>query len=132
MIGDIKGDLKVKYQKNKGKKGISIFMDDRKNCVRCKARPRAINYIKNGRTYYRSLCDRCNTEESKNKKPRWAGEGYIKTSHCEICGFNPKYKEQLTVYDNKKSFKTVCLNCDAELKILARIQLKKKDLKPDF
>jgi hypothetical protein len=107
-------------------------MDNKQLCAKCGVRSKAINYKKGDRTYYRSMCDRCLVAESKKKKSRWQKENYQKIHKCESCGFIPKYEPQLTVYDNSKSFKTVCLNCDVEAKMIAKIEFKRSLLKPDF
>jgi len=101
-------------------------------CPKCNNRARAINYKKNDKTYYRRLCDPCNADEKKKKKPKWLTQGYKKKTKCEACGFSADYTEQLTVYDSNNSFKTICLNCDAAVKITNKLEKKKSDLKPDF
>jgi len=86
---------------------------ERKICS-CGKRPVAINYKKNGITHYRSTCSSCAKKQaSKKKYPH-----YNLKNKCEKCGFTPLYQEQLVVYYNDKEniLKTVCLNCNEELK----------------
>jgi hypothetical protein len=104
----------------------------RKLCIKCGIKPQAINYKKEDRIYYRSLCDSCLVIQIKKKKPRWQKEGYNKLFKCEACEFVPKFSEQLTVHDDGTSFKTVCLNCDKEETLKAKMESKKLILKPDF
>ena len=108
------------------------MLDDRKKCARCGEKPRAVNYKKADRVYYRSLCDSCLVTHIKKKKPRWQVEGYKKQIVCEDCSFEAKYHEQLTVRDNGKSFKTLCLNCDMHERLKSKIEIKKQTIKPDY
>ena len=83
----------------------------------CGQRMVAINYIKEGVTHYRSICSSC--MKSLRKKKRISG--YSLNTTCEKCGFKPRYKEQLSVYDTENNipsmrYKTVCLNCEEELR----------------
>lgn len=99
---------------------------ERGTCKTCGVRPRAINYIKNGRTYYRKKCDTCIDNKNQFKIPEWKIRGYFKETICSCCNFNSKYSEQLTVIKDGTSYKTVCLNCQIELLMLQ----KKSILKP--
>jgi hypothetical protein len=105
---------------------------DRKTCIECGKNPRAINYKKDDKIYYRRICDVCITKQKSKRKPRWQTQGYLKKTKCEACGFVPKFNEQLTVYDYKDNFKTICLNCESAVKISNKLDIKKGDLKPDF
>ena len=51
----------------------------------CGSRPVAINYIKNGRTYYRSVCENC--LKGKTIECRWYKSGYRLKNQCDKCGF---------------------------------------------
>ena len=110
----------------------------RKICNSCHTRLAAINYTKNGVTYYREQCYIC----SKKKSPAitaWAKIGYKKKLKCEKCGFKAKVTEQLGVTyvdgnENNITFpnlKTICLNCQAEI-IKKRLKWSSGDLIPDF
>ena len=123
--------MKLRYQKViKGK--INIIMSNRSLCVKCGENPQAINYKKDDKIYYRSLCDPCLTKEKKKKKPKWVKQGYQKKPKCETCGFTAKHNEQLAVVEYRDNFKTVCLNCNAAFTITKKFEIKRGDLKPDF
>ena len=102
----------------------------RELCNRCKKYPKAINYKKNDRIYYRSLCDACLIEKKKDIKP-WQQEGYKKKFKCESCGFIARYPDQLTVCKNPEAWRTVCLNCEIDYKNIGKVEIR-KDLKSDF
>ena len=93
----------------------------------------AINYKKNGKTYYRKKCHRCIVASKKPTKKDWELAGYIKENYCEKCGFKAKYIEQITVVKTRgalPTYKSVCLNCEVELNIIGG--WKAGDLTPDF
>jgi hypothetical protein len=93
---------------------------ERGTCKTCGIRPKAINYVKEGKTYYRSKCDVCIEGRNQFKVPAWTKEGYRKKSTCEKCGFKSKFSEQLTVVEENKKYQTICLNCQVDLKLSAR------------
>jgi hypothetical protein len=107
-------------------------------CKTCGERPCAVNYYKEGRTYYRSQCDCC-ARGSTPGKPRWAQLGYIKKDRCEKCGYTSKHSDQFNVFhidgnlDNCRpgNLKTICANCQ---RILHKegIKWRQGDLVPDF
>jgi len=103
----------------------------RELCDRCNTNPKAINYKKDGKIFYRRLCDACIIEKKKVVKPQWQQEGYKKKFKCESCGFVAKMPEQLDVIDYINAYRTICLNCkivfDKEKKITI-----KGDLRSDF
>lgn len=84
-------------------------MEDRGVCEVCAIRPRAINYKKDGKTYYRSKCNQC-------LKFRYA-DSYT----CVMCGFRARYEEQLVLAE--KADESVCLNCDV-VRQKERVRLK--------
>ena len=86
-------------------------------CKICKIEPRAVNYIKNGKTYYRSKCESCQIGKVRIATPKWVFDGYQKGDVCEICNFKSKFREQLTVISNNKKYKTICLNCQVAVKL---------------
>ena len=100
-------------------------------CERCNTNFKAINYKKEGKTFYRRFCDACIIEKKKIIKPQWQQEGYSKKFKCESCGFLPKFSEQLDVIYYVNAYRTICLNCkvifDKEKKIVI-----KGDLRSDF
>ena len=105
----------------------------------CKLRPAAINYKKNGRTYYRKKCETCLRNGSKHGVPKWKQRGYTKKDSCEKCGFKSKHTEQFNVYhidgdlDNCSilNLKTICANCQ-RLMQKQGVRWKQGDLLPDF
>ena len=99
---------------------------ERGTCKVCGIRPRSVNYIKNGKTFYRSKCEVCCSGNNKFKLPQWKFDGYAKLPHCESCGFTAVYQEQLTVIPGNKKYKTICLNCQ----IAEKLKLKEKILRP--
>lgn len=91
---------------------------ERGTCKHCGIRPKAINYVKNNKTFYRSKCEICLSGNNKFKIPAWKRDGYVKNKKCEQCGFLSKFTEQMTVITEKKKYKTICLNCQVEVKLL--------------
>ena len=106
---------------------------------KCGLRPRAINYIKNKKTYYRSLCELCMAHGLYYRVPRWLRAGYKMKSICERCGFQSKYQEVFRVFhvdgnlDNCRysNLKTVCANC-ANILGLEGLPWKQGDLIADY
>lgn len=87
-------------------------------CEKCGIRPKAVNYVKNNKNYYRKTCDQCARAKTKGPHvPNWFIKGYQRKSNCECCGFKAEYKEQLIVIEVEKKFKTVCLNCQVASKM---------------
>jgi len=105
---------------------------------KCGQRPAAINYYKNGRTYYRKLCEVC-LKFGKPGVPKWKLSGYKKKDVCEKCGFKSKHPEQFNVYhidgdlNNSRmgNLKTICANCQRVLQ-KEGVRWKQGDLLPDF
>ena len=69
-------------------------------CEVCGVNPRAVNYKKNGKTFYRSKCNTCLKHNSRA------------AFRCVMCGFVAKFEEQLVPVSTKKADESVCLNCD--------------------
>lgn len=86
---------------------------------KCGERPRAVNYKKDGRIYYRSLCEICMAKGLYHGVPRWKRSGYKPKNQCEHCGFKSPHREVFRVFhvdgnlDNCRpnNLKTVCCNC---------------------
>lgn len=107
-------------------------------CRNCNSAPVAVNYIKDGKYFYRSVCDHC-ARGYKTRRPLWALAGYKKKLTCDRCGFTSKYSNQFDVYfvDGDltncrfNNLKTVCANCQ---RILRKLNLpwRQGDLTPDF
>jgi len=112
----------------------------RPNCKKCRRKPAAINYKKDNRTYYRSMCESCARYNGSGKGiPRWMKHGYEKKDFCEKCGFQSKHSEQFDVYhidgnlENCRlgNLKTICANCQRIVQKEGN-QWKQGDLVPDF
>ena len=124
------------FAKVKGK-----YTMERKICTACNQRPVAVNYVKEGVTHYRKICDTCGRAGKKNMEvPAWAKAGYRKKPQCEKCGFKFKFPvEQSAVYyldgnlknNNHFNLKTVCLNCVQEVS-RSRLPWRASPLVPDF
>jgi hypothetical protein len=110
-------------------------------CKECNKNYSAINYIRNSKTYYRSICDSCGKKKAK-KKPivhSWEKAGYKKKPQCDICGFKSLYPSQMTVFHidgelNNAAFsnlRTICLNC-VEVVKRKEITWKRGDLRVDY
>ena len=108
-------------------------------CI-CKQRPAAINYHKNGKTYYRKKCEICTKHGNVGHGiPRWQIAGYKKKPHCEKCGFNSNFPEQFDVYHldgnlencRPSNLKTICANCQRIIQKQGHVW-KQGDLRPDF
>ena len=104
-------------------------------CEQCGQRPKAVNYYKDNKIYYRKKCEQC-LKLYKPVKPLWADSGYKVKRFCEACGFKPIIRSQVTVFyiDGDltnvayRNLKTVCLNCNAEL---IKTGWSRGDLTPD-
>lgn len=106
-------------------------------CKQCMRRPVAVNYHREGKTFYRSKCDHC-AKKRINGNPLWALSGYKKKNVCDRCGYSSKFPEQFDVFyvDGNptncqfSNLKTVCANCQ---RILHKLKLpwKQGDLTPD-
>jgi len=107
-------------------------------CKSCQKNLSAINYHKDGKTYYRSVCDSC-ARGTTVLDPRWSRSGYIKKNKCDRCGFTNINPEVFDVYHadgdlNNCSYpnlKTVCANCQRIL-VKQGLGWKQGDLRPDF
>ena len=114
-------------------------MQRRPMCKNCNKNYRAVNYVRNGKTYYRSICDVCGKNRKKPIRHNWEKAGYKKKPHCDSCGFKSLYPSQMTVFCidgdlNNTSFtnlKTICLNCVEVVKRL-EVNWKRGDLKVDY
>ena len=92
-------------------------------CKTCNERPRAVNYKKGNKVYYRSQCESCMTKGPNYGVPRWKRAGYSPKKHCEKCGFKSPHKEVFRVFHvdgnlnncRPTNLKTVCANCAVTL-----------------
>ena len=107
-------------------------------CV-CGQRPAAINYKKDGRTYYRKKCESCLRNGVGHGIPMWQQKGYVKKDICEKCGFKSKHSEQFNVFHvdgdlnncRPNNLKTICANCQRTHQ-KEGIRWRQGDLTPDF
>lgn len=110
-------------------------------CKQCNKNYCAVNYIRNGKHHYRSICDECGSKKTKSKPKHksWEKAGYKKKIACDNCGFKAVYNTQLTVFhvdSNLKNAKhsnlrTICLNC-VEIIKRKEITWKRGDLTVDY
>ena len=110
-------------------------------CQQCNKNYRAINYVKNEITHYRSLCDECGRKKSKLKprKPNWIKSGYNKKTTCDLCGFKSVYTSQITVFHidgnlentTQKNLRSICLNC-VEVVKKKEVNWKRGDLQIEY
>jgi hypothetical protein len=106
----------------------------------CGQRPSAVNYKKNGKTFYRKKCEICLKHNTLAYGiPRWKQAGYIKKNYCEKCSYTSNHSEQFNVFHidgnlnncRPSNLKTVCANCQ---RILQKegVRWRQGDLRPDF
>ena len=104
----------------------------------CGMRPTAVNYKKNGKTFYRSQCNAC-IKGLDAGIPRWYRSGYRAKNSCDKCGFKSAHKEVFAVFhvdgdlDNCRTanLKTVCANC-ARVLHKEGVKWRQGDLVPDL
>jgi hypothetical protein len=110
-------------------------------CKHCNKNYSAINYIREGTTHYRSICDECGRKKTK-LKPRqanWAKSGYKKKPTCDLCGFKSLFPSQITVFqidgnlENtiKTNLRSICLNC-VEVVKKKEVTWRRGDLEIDY
>lgn len=110
-------------------------------CKVCNKNYSAINYIREGITHYRSMCDECGRKKKKLKPRRsnWIRSGYQKKSNCDLCGFRSTMPSQITVFhidgnlDNisPSNLRSICLNC-VEIVKKKEVTWKRGDLQVDY
>ncbi len=106
-------------------KGLSINMYmNRPLCTSCHGNFAAINYLLNGKTYFRKICASCSRKGRRTKElPNWTRNGYKKKLTCERCNFTAKHSSQIFVFyidgnlknTNWSNLRSVCANCRIEL-----------------
>jgi len=105
---------------------------------KCGQRVAAINYKKEGKTYYRKLCGTCQRNGVGHGIPKWKQAKYEKKQYCEKCGFRSNFPEQFDVYHidgdlnscRPNNLKTVCANCQRILQKTG-VRWRQGDLTPD-
>ena len=106
-------------------------------CKTCNQKPCAVNYHRQGKTFYRTDCDTC-ARGSQPKKPRWSQSGYRQKDFCEKCGYKSKHTEQFNVFHvdgnlnncRPNNLKTICANCQRVL-YKEGVRWRQGDLVPD-
>ena len=125
-----------------GKVCVNIYMIKRDLCPVCLENPVAVNYIREGKRYFRSTCASCirKGKRLKRQPPAWTRTGYRKTERCELCNFKPKIPvQQLFVFhvdgnlknNSWPNLKTVCANCRIEL-LSGKVAWQPSPIVPDF
>jgi hypothetical protein len=108
-------------------------------CI-CGHRPAAVNYKKEGRTYYRKKCEVCLHHGGvAHGFPKWYLDGYKQKDYCEKCGYKSKHKEQFNVFhvdgnqnnSRPNNLKTICANCQRVLH-KEGVRWRQGDLVPDL
>lgn len=106
---------------------------------KCGQRPRALNYYKQGKAYYRSLCESCNAKGLRAGIPKWKTSGYVPKMQCEKCGYRSRLPEIFRVFHvdgnlnncRPSNLKTLCSNCAIETS-LGNSGWRQGDLIADF
>ena len=102
---------------------INMYMN-RPLCAICHGNPAAINYLLNGKTYYRKICASCSRRGRHTKEQAgWTRNGYKKKLTCERCNFKAKNTNQIFVFyidgnlknNTWSNLRSVCANCRIEL-----------------
>lgn len=121
---------------------INTYMPNiRPMCKSCNKNQTAINYIRDGKKHYRSICHECGKKKTKKRvhRPLWEKAGYKKKQICDICGFKSIYPSQTTVFHidgnlNNTVFsnlRTICLNC-VEVVKRKEVTWRRGDLQVDY
>jgi hypothetical protein len=105
----------------------------------CGFRPKAVNYVKQGKTYYRSLCEACMAHGKYAGIPRWYRSGYRQKNQCDKCGFKSSHSAVFRVFHvdgdlnncRHSNLKTVCANCALILAQEGTVW-RQGDLTPDY
>jgi hypothetical protein len=124
---------------DKGIKKVQVLNKSMRPLCKCGTRPRAINYKKDNKIYYRRLCEKCLAKGLYAGIPRWQRNGYKIKNHCEKCGFKSTHAEVFRVFhidgnlDNCRpsNLKTICCNC-AQVLSKEGITWTQGDLLADF
>jgi hypothetical protein len=118
-------NARLRTQSRRDKKKESEIKNSRPICGVCQQHLVSINYVRKGKTHYRSVCNQCLKKGRKllPPKPRWQIAGYKKKQSCDRCGFRKRYDSQLLVYHidgnlnnvAETNLRTVCLNCSVDI-----------------
>jgi glutaredoxin len=96
-------------------------------CKSCNTHPVTVNYVRNGKTYYRSICYYCTKEKKKARsqiKQLLKKSGYRKKAVCDRCNFVSKTLDQIKVHYrdgnlynvSSNNLRSYCINCVIEVK----------------
>lgn len=103
---------------------------NRPQCTKCNKRPRAVNYYRKGKVYYRKNCNWCDLSTQKEKKNQkdqavqlLKKSGYKKKTVCDRCGFVAKTSEQTKIHFRDgnvynvslSNLRSYCINCVVEI-----------------
>ena len=113
---------------------------ERPVCQQCRTRPAAFNYVRQGKTYYRSKCLVCLSDKTKKQSKEaqaLAKSGYMLRHECDRCHFVAKHHSQLKIVFldgnrfnvGRQNLRTYCVNCIAEI---AALPSSRSGLVPDF
>lgn len=97
-----------------------------KKCNICNKNPATVNYVRNGKTYYRKLCYHCIKQKKADKQlpiQLLKKSGYKKKTICDRCGFKSKIQKQIKIYYRDQNpfnvslsnLRSYCLNCMCEV-----------------
>jgi hypothetical protein len=110
-------------------------------CSTCGKNQCAVNYIREGVTHYRSMCDECGRKKKKLKprSPKWKTAGYKKKATCDLCGFKSLFPSQITVFHidgnleniTQTNLRSICLNC-VEVVKKKEVNWRRGDLQIDY
>ena len=98
-----------------------------KQCQICNEQPVTVNYVRNGKTYYRKLCYYCIKEKKQKKKQAillLKKSGYKKKTICDRCNFVSKTPDQIKIHFKDRNpynvlsnnLRSYCINCIIEVK----------------
>jgi protein-arginine kinase activator protein McsA len=98
----------------------------KKMCQICNKHQVTVNYVRNGKTYYRKICYHCIKQKNKNKDQATQllkRSGYKKKTVCDRCGFKSKTPEQIRIHFRDQNsynvsisnLRSYCFNCSIEV-----------------
>jgi len=97
-----------------------------KSCTNCGKHPIAVNYTRNGKTYYRKICYYCIKKQKQSKDQATQllkKSGYKKKTACDRCGFKSKTPAQIKIHFRDQNpynvslsnIRSYCVNCVVEI-----------------
>ena len=96
-------------------------------CKICNKNPVTVNYVRNGKTYYRKICYYCTKEKKQAKhqiNQQLKKSGYRKKITCDRCRFVSKTPDQIKIHfrdgnlynASLNNLRSYCINCIIEVK----------------